>query len=176
MAKNGNGQPRPPRTQYHAEKRLTQAERRATVAELYHAGKTQQEIADATGWAQQTVDNDLQYLKRKWYESANAAIGDWVSRELTYAQDMRDQVHAVWAKNRTDARLQQVMVKWTERIAKLLGLDAPEKTEDWTDANWRDYAAANGLDEAAVVAEAEQILGIGNSSQDAPQPDLSTGG
>lgn len=166
---------RGPRSRYHGELKLKLAERRANVARLYHSGMTQQEIADETGWAQQTVDGDIQYLKKKWYESATATIGDWVSRELTYAQEQRSEVYGRWVKTH-DARLQAALVKWTERIAKLLGLDAPDKTEDWTNENWREYAAQNQLDEAQVIAEAQQILGITNSSPDAGESDSAPSG
>lgn len=174
MAKNGNGGKRggARRRHYFAEKDLTIAERRENVARMYHAGKTMAEIAEETGWAVTTVSDDIQYLKRKWYDSATELVGDWVARELAFAQEQRDGVLEEWNKSgKKNPALQQVLVKWTERIAKMIGTDAPDKVEDWTDKNWREFADAQGLEEADVLAEAEQILRDTHGSPNADLPD-----
>lgn len=140
-----------------ARQRQAQARRREKVAALYHAGYKQEEIADQLKIAQSTVSQDLSYLRQKWTAQATAIIGDWIGRELAYAVAQRDAVLAQWCKD-SNPRHAQVVLAWSKRIADLLGLDAPDKVEDWTSKDWREYAQANGLNEADAIAEAEAII------------------
>lgn len=145
------------KTQREAQARQKVAERRVRVAALYHAGLTQEEIADREGVDQSQISRDLALLREQWRVQAVDTIGLWVERELAYALAQRAATLEAWEKER-DSKLMSVVVRWTERIAKLLGLDAPDKLEDWTDRDWREYAAANNLTEEEVLAEAEAIL------------------
>ena len=62
--------------QHDTQQRQTQAQRRRTVAGLYHAGRTQMEIADELSIAQSTVSEDLKYLREKWTQQAATIVGD----------------------------------------------------------------------------------------------------
>lgn len=168
MAKNGNGRKSgnskadkrisdSHKGQDEAQSRQEVAARRTRVAALYHSGLTQEEIAEREKVDQSQISRDLSMLRESWHAQATSLIGEWVERELAFALAQRTSTLAEWEKGR-DSKLMSVVVKWTERIAKLLGLDAPDKMEDWTDRDWREYAAANGLSEAEVIAEAESIL------------------
>lgn len=142
---------------HDALQRQAQAQRRQKVAMLYHAGKTQEEIADLLTIAQSTVSEDLSFLRKQWITQATEFVGDWVARELSYAVEQRASAMARWQTN-YDPRYAEIILKWTKRIADLLGLDAPDKVDDWTDKDWRAYAQANGLNEQDAIAEAERII------------------
>jgi hypothetical protein len=159
-AKNGAAIPK--RDKSHkarddARQRQAQANRREKVAELYHAGLLQDEIADKLHVAQSTVSQDLAFLRHKWTEQATSIIGNWIAQELAYVTARRAELLAHWREAR-DPRDQATLVRWTQRIADLLGLDAPSKVDDWTEKDWREFALANGLNEADVIAEAEEII------------------
>ena len=116
------------KSQADAQQRQKAAQRRSQVASLYHAGQTQQEIADRLGVSQKTVSDDLARLRAAWNAQATATIGVWVERELAFALAQRTSTLAEWQATH-DSRLMAVVVRWTERLAKLLGLDAPDKIE-----------------------------------------------
>lgn len=145
------------KSELDARQRQAQAKRREKVAALYHAGYKQEEIADKLKIAQSTVSQDLSYLREKWTQAATAIIGDWIARELAYAVEQRDAVLDQWREDR-NPRHAQVVLAWSKRVAEMLGLDAPDKVEDWTAKDWREYAQANGLNEADAIAEAEAII------------------
>jgi len=143
--------------QLDSQKRQEIARRRAQVASLYHARQTQEEIADRLGVSQPTVSEDLRVLRERWNAQSTETIGEWIAAETAFAVDMRTSALKEWQAGH-DARAMQLVIRWTERLAKLLGLDAPDKLEDWTERDWREYAKANGLSEAEVIAEAERII------------------
>ena len=50
---------------------------------------------------------------------------------------------------------------WTERIAKLTGIDAPAKSENWQPGTWQEMAKSAGVPEDEVlVAMAKQTITV----------------
>lgn len=133
------------------------AKRRVQVADLYHAGKTQMEIAALVGVKQATVYRDLVALRKLWHQEAAREIGEWVDQELQFAREQRTSVLLQWRKTQ-NPRYGDLVLRWSERIARILGIDAPAKSEDWTDRDWQEYVREKGLNTDDVIAEAEQII------------------
>lgn len=137
------------------------ARRQEAVGELKAKGLTIREILvgleeqgvvapDGQPWTRSTIHRDLQHLLKVWREQAQAHIGEHVARQL-----------AELTEAKREAWRQKDLTNWARLFAlemKLLGTDAPQKFEDWTDRDWREYASANGLTEAEVVAEAERLI------------------
>ena len=100
------------------------------VAHLYFRHITQVEIADKLNVSRQTVSRDIKALESMWRKRL---IDDPVavrSRELAELRDMERECAVQYAASTKKERgwvTTRLSVK--ERIAKLLGLDAPTKQE-----------------------------------------------
>lgn len=110
------------------------------------------QIVDENGkpWSRATIHKDLKALLEQWRASAQVSISEHVSRQFAELQAAKH-----------DARERDDLKTWAQLFSlemKLLGTDAPQKFEDWTDKDWREYASAHGLSEADVIAEAERII------------------
>ena len=113
------------------------AARRRRVAELYLLRKTQEEIADETGFSQSTVSRDVNFLIQEWRKDAQADIDLIISQELAELNymDKEAAVNYYDSKNLSvDPSSGRKMEKWSlirlkvkERKAKLLGLDQPTR-------------------------------------------------
>lgn len=131
--------------------------RRELVGQLRAKGMTVREIAAALAAAKDpievshvTIASDLKALKRQWAEHAEAFIGEHIARELAELQEAK-----------REARQQGNLDTWARLLGlemKLLGTDAPQKFEDWTGQDWREYAREHGYTESEVIAEAERII------------------
>lgn len=119
-----------------------QVRRRELVAQLHLRGLTLREIAAKVGeyvvnpntgkpYSHETVNKDLELLKEEWRANAQADINEHIARQFVELAELR---RAAWANKEYDTVLRAMA-----REAKLLGLDAPAKSEvkieDWrTDA------------------------------------------
>jgi DNA-binding transcriptional MerR regulator len=137
--------------------------RRESVGQLRAKGMTIREIAaqlpllkkpiinrDGTPFTHVTVALDLKAIKKIWQANAQIAISEHIERQLAELQEAK-----------REARQQGNIDTWARLFAlemKLLGTDAPQKFEDWTGQDWRDYARQHGYTESEVIAEAERII------------------
>jgi transcriptional regulator with XRE-family HTH domain len=121
------------------------AERMKRVSQLNLDGWTQQEIAEELGLNRSVISRDLSRLRAEWAVEHKALHNEHVERELVVlARDEKD-VRRRLAKlegsreNHKHAKgWHEVLLKIHERRAKLLGLDAPTKIEQKTDATITD--------------------------------------
>lgn len=130
---------------------------RAFVAEKYLMQWTQQEIADHLGVTQQQVSYDLKAIQKAWRESALVDMNEAKQRELERVDRLEREYWQAWEASQEDAEtitkkakgdgqedkevtLQKkgqagdprflAGIQWCiERRCKLLGVDAPNKTQ-----------------------------------------------
>ncbi len=131
--------------------------RRELVGQLRAKGMTVREIAralanrsDPIEVSHVTVANDLKVIKRQGQANAESFIGEHIARQLAELEEAK-----------REARQAGNLDTWARLFAlemKLLGTDAPQKFEDWTGQDWREYAREHGYTEAEVIAEAERII------------------
>lgn len=156
-------------------KKDTIEKRRELVGQLRARGMTVREIAkalaarkeDAFDVSHVTIAADLKALKKIWQANAQVAISEHVEREFAELQEAK-----------REARQNNDLDAWARLFAlemKLLGTDAPQKYEDWTGQDWREYAKQHNIDEADVIAQAERIA-AGYSRQLADETGRATGG
>ena len=135
--------------------RTKASERQALVAELYHAGKTADEIAEALQEERETVVRDLRYMREQWSKSRNEDIGAWQARELQYYLERRDEILQQWYEKQTSA-MATLVIKWSERIALLTGIDAPKKI-DYTERDVEKEIKAYAEQEGVSLEEARRL-------------------
>lgn len=104
--------------------------RRQKVASLYLARRNQYEIARLLGVSQPTVCLDLAELKREWKESARSDLAELIDREAAELDEMEAAAALEFSKGKQWEWFDRRLAVKTRR-AKLLGLDAPSRT-DWT--------------------------------------------
>ena len=138
------------KSQHDFNQRQRKAERMNKISALIHAGKTQEEISEMLGASRSTISDDCKKMREKWEAQAVETIDAWKQRELAYAVEQRTQAQIQWQSSK-QSRYQDVMIRWTDRIAKLLGLDAPIKFKDVT--------------REGLIAQAK-LAGIANPEQD----------
>lgn len=131
--------------------RQLKAERMSKIAALIHAGKSQTEIAEMLQASQGTISDDCKKLREKWMQQAVETIDDWKARELAYCIEQRTQAQIQWQATK-QSRFQDIMIRWTDRIAKILGLDAPIKFQNIKADDLRKQAIEQGLDPDADAA------------------------
>lgn len=104
------------------------ANRRQKVAQLYLRRQTQEAIAQALKVSQATVSMDLTELRKQWAAESVDALDQVKVREAAELDEMEAEAAVEFSKKKSwewyDRRL-----KTKERRAKLLGLDAPTKTD-----------------------------------------------
>lgn len=130
--------------------------RRELVGQLRARGMTTREIAEALAHLKDpinvshvTIAADLNVIRKIWQDNAQVAISEHVEREFAELQEAK-----------REARQNNDLDAWARLFAlemKLLGTDAPQKYEDWTGQDWREYAKQHNIDEADVIAQAERI-------------------
>lgn len=116
--------------------------RRWYVSELYLKGKKQWEIIAlvfqkfAVEVSQQTISNDLQWVREQWKKESKMLIDERLALELAKIDQLELEYHALFerskgknGKGKGDLKYKQ-RVEWCmERRAQLLGVDAPKRTE-----------------------------------------------
>jgi len=129
------------------------AQRRAQVAVLSHTNLTQKEIAAHFGVHQMQISRDLAVLRAEWKTQAMAEIAQVKADELAFYFAQRASVLAEWEQTH-DPRHMLLVIKWSERIALVYGLDAavtqsiaitPPCAEEMTDEELAAIAAGNQL-------------------------------
>lgn len=109
--------------------RAEREDRRRKVARLYLNKITQAEIAEKLGVSQPTICRDLKEIEREWRAEYAADFDARRSRELAELQEMEREAAAAFALKRRDPRYLMARLAIKGRIAKLLGIDAPERKE-----------------------------------------------
>jgi hypothetical protein len=103
-------------------------ERRRQAVELRIAGKSWQEIADLLGYdSKGTACGDVRRALQKAVEKLAVPMEEYRQLELDRLDKMQD---ALWPKVlEGDTRTVDTSLRLMDRRAKLLGLDAPTRTE-----------------------------------------------
>jgi predicted transcriptional regulator len=109
-------------------KTLSLAERRKQVAQLYLRKQRQEDIAGVMGVSQSTVSRDITYLRKEWEADAQEKIETVKGQELAELRDMERDCALQFSQTK-DVRWLRERRQIKERIAKLLGLDAPQRQE-----------------------------------------------
>ena len=104
------------------------------MARLYCQGMRQIDIAEMLGISQSQVSYDLKRIQKRWQTECIEAISQGKARELARIDELERTYWGAWfnstkARKDNPAFLQGVMTCIDKRC-KLLGLDAPIKTED----------------------------------------------
>ena len=125
-------------------------ERQKKVSQLYLRHQTQTEIARVLGVDQTTVSADIAAIRARWKEEGIFNFDEVKQREAAELDEMEAEAAVEFGKRKNwewfDRRL-----KVKERRAKLLGLDAPTKTD--SNVNFRE------LSDAELIAETKAALG-----------------
>ena len=126
------------------------------ITELYLRGKRQSEIAPLLNLSQGMISNDLKVIQRRWRESTTMNLDEAKAKELARLDELEREFWAAWEaskgertqarqeKNNAGATVKASMTKeqrdgnpafltgvlnCIDRRCKLLGLDAPTKSE-----------------------------------------------
>lgn len=141
----------PKRTPFEREQDL------AKIAQAYLVGKTQAEIAIEFKVTQQQINYDLKVLQDRWVKSSLIAIDEAKGRELAKLDNLEREYWAAWLDSKKefrgttaertrgknfgtkvqikkerrdgDPRYLDGVMSCIERRCKIIGLDAPIKTE-----------------------------------------------
>ena len=108
--------------------------RAAQVAELYRAGRPMRGIAAALGIGATTVHRDLQRLRSQWRRSAGRDFDALVQDELVKLDHVEAGAWSGWDRSRDDGgagdpRFLTAALACVDRRCRLLGLDAPRRTQ-----------------------------------------------
>jgi hypothetical protein len=127
------------------------------IARFYFEGKTQADIAKELNITQQQISYDLKTLQTRWTEGAKALIDEVKGRELAKLDNLEREYWSEWLESKKefrgttaertrgknygtkvqikkerrvgDPRFLDGVRSCIERRCKLLGLDAPARTE-----------------------------------------------
>ena len=125
------------------------------MADLYLQGWLQSEIAEELGLSKATVCRDLQVLQREWLQSALVDFNEAKAQELAKVDRLEREYWAAWERSCEDAERERIEgnkdtptkrvltreeqsgdprflagVQWCiERRCKIIGIDAPQRTE-----------------------------------------------
>lgn len=103
-------------------------DRRRKVARLLAKKITQAEIAEELRVSQPTISRDVKVIEEEWKREYAAELDAIRARELAELRDIERDAAAAFARTR-DPRFLQARLSTKARIAKLIGLDAPERRE-----------------------------------------------
>lgn len=135
--------------------RLDVEKRREQIAGLYARGFTQLKIGEMVGCTQQQVSLDLKRIRQKWLESTLRDFNEAKAQELAKIDQAERQAWRGWTRSLRDAetvkvteegedagkrvvttkgqagdpRFIELVLKCIERRCKLLGLDAPVRSD-----------------------------------------------
>lgn len=105
------------------------------TARLYCQGLSQAEIGERLGVSQRTISKDLREIQRRWQAACVEAISQGKARELARIDELERTYWAAWfdskraaTRDGNPAYLQGVLA-CIEKRCKLLGLDAPVRTD-----------------------------------------------
>ena len=138
---------------------MTIESRRTAVARLYLRGRNQQEIADELGFTRKTVWDDIKEIRKEWQTQRLDDTEALINRELARLDHLEAEAFDAWERSKQDAEQETVtddpekgqitkhvttgqtgdpqylaiILKCCERRCRLLGLDAPAKTESKVD-------------------------------------------
>ena len=107
------------------------AERRAQVARLQRAGMSVREVAEQLGVSVGTVQNDRVALIGKLYDVATEDMAAWKAAKIEAYRRKLEHIDEVLGSVESEklAPLFGAWVKVDERESKLLGTDAPVRSE-----------------------------------------------
>jgi hypothetical protein len=108
------------------------ADRRRQVGRLHLSRVPQRDIARKLGISQATVSADLKLLRADWRHEAKGTIAEASFRELAALDADEATFRAKMAATKEEdlqIRYYQLVLKIMERRARILGLDAPAKTQ-----------------------------------------------
>ncbi len=157
--------------------------RREYVARFRIAGMTYREIAvelskltppilnDETGkpYHYSQIKRDMDVITKEWKSNAQESVSIHIAQQLA---DIREGKRLALSKFDLPS-----FARFIGLEMQLLGTDAPQKHEDWTDRSWREYAEENGLSETDIIAEAERIASDYSRANVSPAgSDRSSGG
>lgn len=144
---------------------------KSDVVKYMNDGYTLDEIGEKLGVARMTV---LNYVREIEKERRTEYLGDIQAarvREIEYVLRFRADVKQQWDTklNKDQSKKSQyaaMVLALSDRYAKLAGLDAPLKTQDWTNKDYESYLNEYAkernisLEEAQeqVIAEVERVL------------------
>lgn len=133
---------------------------RATITELYLQGRTQVSIAELLGVTQQQVSLDLKVIRCAWVKEAVRNFDELKARELSKIDNLELEYWSAWKRSQEDAEVETEKaignkeeptrveksrrkegragdprflqgVQWCiEQRCKILGLNAPAKTQN----------------------------------------------
>jgi len=107
-------------------KRVEMEERRRKVASLYLRKIKQETIAEKLEISQATVSRDLTWLRKQWRKAAITDVDARRGQELAELEEMELDCTMQFTATK-DPRFLGLRLRIKERIAKMLGLDEPEK-------------------------------------------------
>jgi predicted transcriptional regulator len=128
------------------------------LRDMYVRGWTQVRIGQELGISHAAVSNDLKELHRRWREETTLALDDYKRKELAKLDELEREYWQAWERSQSaqetkrqrkktgddgaeslqemvsraqcgDAQYLAGIIKCIEKRCKLLGLDAPVKTE-----------------------------------------------
>lgn len=157
------------RGNYRATQQLAIAQRQRQVARLYLSGIFQSQIAEQLHVSPQLISADIQSLKERWRRQATADIGEHSARMLARLEDMDSQA-ALQASSLADpsdkARFMELRLSILRQIAKLMGLEAPERrtSEVTVHSTFEDFMAEKLKPTINVTPISEGVKLVGTGS------------
>jgi len=109
-------------------KKMELAERRRRVAKFYLNKMSQANIAEKLGVSQATISRDVAHLFKQWQKDAKVDIAQRVGYELAKLESLETDCAIQFAKTKEESWV-RLRIRIQERVAKMLGLDAPTKSE-----------------------------------------------
>ena len=136
--------------------------RRERVAELYGRGLTQEAIGGELGVDRVTVGRDLDRLRGQWRLAAGRDYDALTHDELVKLDRVERQAWDAWDKSAAagepgDPRYLTAATTCVDRRCKLLGLDAPKRTEVTAKAS---VTHATAEDDVSIVKQAMRYQAV----------------
>jgi hypothetical protein len=146
-----------PAAQTLARRRHATEQRRRQVSAQRLAGIADQgRIARQLGVSQATISRDFDWLDAQYRREASADIQAHKGRDL---QRIEAAITAIWSDvTQGRAWAGNLLVKYLERKARLLGLDAPASFDLQVRAEYTRVAGALDLDAGQLIRWAEEIV------------------
>jgi predicted transcriptional regulator len=114
-------------------KRFEVALRRERVAEMYLQGMSQNQIAKQIGMSQKSISNDIVEIRTQWVNSSIRDFDAMRGEQLAKIDRVEAEYCAAWERSKAngddDPRYMQGVERCVDQRCKLLGLNAPVRTE-----------------------------------------------
>lgn len=117
--------------------------RRQEVAAYIYSGKPIDELAKKYNVGIATIQNDKRIILEVWRRYYSKGIQEFQSQELAYALGQREEVRNQWQLSRKSS-YQNLLLQWSDYIAKLLGLYAPSKSVN-LNVDYAEYSKTQGV-------------------------------